>query len=126
MSTERGEGFNYFVKFVLKRFTCHNLETPQPFREVLVRWSVSIPLFDTLYTHNATLSKIDREFKNHIFEELDVDMTTYCEDLQIFLSHLTRQGYQEGLDWKVVEDEGKSTIVFSTLSETLEIFRKYC
>jgi len=95
VSTERGEGFNHFVKWVLKRFSSKNLCTPQPLREVLVRWSVSIPLFETLYTQVSTLQRIAREFKQHSFEELEVDMTTYAADLQIFLPHLVEQGYRE-------------------------------
>lgn len=63
VSTERGEGFNHFVKWVLRHFSSHNLETPQPLREVCIRWSVGIPLFETFYERNTTLARVSREFQ---------------------------------------------------------------
>jgi hypothetical protein len=99
---------------------------PPTVERVLVRWSVSILLFETLYTQVSTLKRIAREFKQHSFEELEVDMTTYAADLQIFLPHLVEQGYREGSDWQIVDSEGVAKIVFKTLPDTREIFIKYC
>jgi hypothetical protein len=54
-------------------------------------------------------------------------MTTYAADLQIFLPHLVEQGYKEGEDWVIQEEEGgKSKVMFKTLPETREIFNRYC
>lgn len=117
VSTERGEGFNYFLKWVLRHFSSHNLETVQPFREVLIRWTVGIPLFETYYECNTTISRISREFKKqHTFAELSIDMDAYATDLDIFLPYLDH--------WEI-KDDGASQLIFKTLAETIKIFQRY-
>jgi len=125
VSTERGEGFNHFLKWVLRHFSCHNLETPQPFRQVFIRWSVGIPLFESFYERNTTVTRIAREFKDHTFEELTIDSDLYATDLQVFLPYLARHGYKEGVHWAVEDDGTSPQLIFKTLPETIQVFKRY-
>jgi hypothetical protein len=126
VSTERGEGFNHFLKWILRHFSSHNLETVQPFREVLVRWTMAIPLFETYYECNTTISRISREFKKqHTFTELSIDMDAYSADLAVFCPYLATLGYKEDVHWEVQTDGALRKLVFKTLPETLAIFQQY-
>jgi hypothetical protein len=125
VSTERGEGFNHFLKWVLRHFSCHNLETPQPFRQVFIRWSVGIPLFESFYERNTTVTRIAREFKDHTFEELTIDSDLYATDLQVFLPYLARHGHKEGVHWAVEDDGTSPQLIFKTLPETIQVFKRY-
>jgi hypothetical protein len=67
VSTERGEGFNATMKWILRHFSNHDLTSPQPFREVLLRWVVRMQLFGDYEDYTVTASQIARAFTSMHF-----------------------------------------------------------
>lgn len=123
-STERGESWLGWGKKILKMFTDRNLSNAQAFRELLIRHH-----YRALFSEESTTpydpmrSKIAKEFKKHIFEEIFIDVVEENrEDVEAFLCYLEKLGYlEEDEVWKREGDR----ITFRTVGAAKEAYAQY-